>query len=162
MSPNSEKTWRQIPKDSTFSNDSRFRGNDKGKILSIEIHSSNCVLRLNLRSQQEGLLQKVQDHDSFESILKEREIHLDLEAIQRQLDIAKREYSQSKFTLRYSGNIVRLECAYCPNINIQMELKDSRNVAGIVKRHQTSKYHTDNRYHEAQRKKGNEQSENNI
>ncbi|KAF7926399.1 uncharacterized protein EAE98_006694 [Botrytis deweyae] len=95
---------------------------------------------------------KFQDHDSFESILKEREIHLDLEAIQRQLDIAKREYSQSKFTLRYSGNTVRLECAYCPNINIQMGLKDSRNVAGIVKRHQTSKYHTDNRYHEAQRK----------
>lgn len=103
-----------------------------------------------------------QDHGSFESILKEREVHLDLETIQRQLDIAKREYPQSKFTLRYSGNTVRLECAYCPDINIRIGLKDSRNVAGIVKRHQISKDHTDNRYHEAQRKKGDEQSKNNI
>ncbi|KAF7898020.1 uncharacterized protein EAF01_008986 [Botrytis porri] len=98
-----------------------------------------------------------QDHGSLESILKERQIHLDLQAIQRQLDIAKREYTQSKYTLRYSGNTVRLECAYCPNINIQMGLKDYRNVAGIVKRHQTSKDHTDNRYHEALR---NEAAEN--
>ncbi|TGO39974.1 hypothetical protein BHYA_0044g00150 [Botrytis hyacinthi] len=103
-----------------------------------------------------------QDHGSFESILKEREVHLDLETIQRQLDISKCEYSQSKFTLRYSGNTVRLECAYCPNINIQMGLKDSRNVAGIVKRHQISKDHTDNRYYEAQRKIGGKQSKNNI
>ncbi|TGO49377.1 hypothetical protein BOTNAR_0433g00040 [Botryotinia narcissicola] len=103
-----------------------------------------------------------QDHDSFESILKEREVHLDLETIQRQLDIAKREYPQSKFTLRYSGSTVRLECAYCPNVNFQLGLKDSRNVAGIVKRHQISKDNTNNRYYEAQRKKGNEQSKNNI
>ncbi|TGO47656.1 hypothetical protein BCON_0268g00040 [Botryotinia convoluta] len=96
----------------------------------------------------------VQGHGSLESIIKEREIHLDLEAIQRQLEIAKLEYPQSKFTIRYSSNIVRLECAYCPNIDIQMGLKDSRNVAGIVKRHQASKDHTNNRYHEAQRKKG--------
>ncbi|TGO24938.1 hypothetical protein BPAE_0091g00150 [Botrytis paeoniae] len=103
----------------------------------------------------------VQDHGSLESILKEREIHLDLETIQRQLDTAKREYPQSKFTLRYSGNTVHFECAYCPNINIQMGLKDSRNVAGIVKKNQ-SKDHTDSRYHEAQKKKDAEQSKSNI
>ncbi|TGO13339.1 hypothetical protein BTUL_0071g00160 [Botrytis tulipae] len=103
-----------------------------------------------------------QDHGSFESILKEREVHLELETIQRQLDIAKREYPQSKFTLRYSGNTIRLECAYCPNVNVQVGLKDSRDVAGIVKRHQISKDHTNNRYYEAQRKKGDEQSKNNI
>ncbi|KAF7944495.1 hypothetical protein EAE96_010886 [Botrytis aclada] len=103
-----------------------------------------------------------EDHGSLESILQEREIHLDLETIQRQLDIAKREYPQSKFTLRYSGSTVLLDCAYCPNADIQMGLKDSRSVAGIVKRHQISKLHTDNRYHEAQRKKGAGQSKNNI
>ncbi|TEY54816.1 hypothetical protein BOTCAL_0236g00020 [Botryotinia calthae] len=101
-------------------------------------------------------------HGSPEYIFKEREIHLDLEAIQRQLDIAKREHPQSKLTLRYSRDTVRVECAYCPDIDIRMGLKDFRDVAGIVKRHQASKYHMDNRYNEAQRKNGAQQSKNNI
>ncbi|KAM0154551.1 hypothetical protein ACHAQE_006002 [Botrytis cinerea] len=103
-----------------------------------------------------------QCHGSLESIFKEREIHLDLEAIQRQLDIAKREHPQSNFTLRYSRDTVRLECAHCPDINIRMGLKDFRDVAGIVKRHQASKYHMDNRYNEAQRICGAQQPKNKI
>lgn len=103
-----------------------------------------------------------QCHGSLESIFKEREVHLDLEAIQRQLDIAKREHPQSKFTLRYSRDTVHLECAHCPDMNIRMGLKDFRDVAGIVKRHQASKYHMDNRYNEAQRKNGAQKSKNNI
>lgn len=101
-----------------------------------------------------------QGHGSLDSSFQEREIHIDLETIQRQLDIAKRNNPQSKFTIRYSRNIVYLDCAYCPSTNIQIGLKESRNIAGIVKRHQLSKGHTDNRYHEARMKKGAEQSGN--
>ncbi|KAF7865765.1 hypothetical protein EAF04_005930 [Stromatinia cepivora] len=79
------------------------------------------------------------------------EIPLHFEPIQEQLDVEKRQYSHSSFTLRYSHYIVHLECGFCPHMDICFGLRDARKVMGRAKSHQESKDHMD-RYFEVRGK----------
>lgn len=95
----------------------------------------------------------------------EEERSLCLEAIQEQLDIAKRQYPESSFTirsdsagLRPNSDIVHLNCGFCSDVDIYIDQSSSFQVVERVQVHQTSIDHID-RYLAATEKKLAKQSE---